>query len=125
MSDTTSQRSSSLVDAIKQMSVEQVRSMPRVASSDYEATGSDTGVLRVRRTQDVEQILKAIHEIPDHMSRRSAASSGMKYVGSIPNLIAVHWATESGTRLYSKEWLAYARNKMDDPTWAKLKVSYK
>lgn len=125
MPPTANSAPSTLVDDIRRMSVDQLRSMPRTVRMDYEARGADTGVLRIERKQDVEHILKAIHAMPDLMTRRQVAGSGMKYVGSVPNLIAVKWATESGTRLYSKEWLEYARKQMDKPEWSKLKVSYR
>lgn len=87
-------------------------------------SASDPGRVTIIKTQNVDAILRTIHELPEHMSRRKVAKSGQRLIGTVPNVIALKWAQESGLRLYSKEWMAYARKKLDDPEWAKLKVSY-
>lgn len=75
------------------------------------------------KVQDCSAILRAIKETPDHISSAYAAKSAMKYLGSVPNLIALNWAKEWGVKLYSHEWMEKARKRlMHDPDWSSLKV---
>ena len=63
--------------------------------------------------QDVEQILKTIKFLPDAMSRKKVAESSFRHFASIPNIFASKWAAESGTKLYSKEWMEYVSKQVE------------
>lgn len=73
------------------------------------------------KQQDVEPIMKAIAEMPDHMVKQRINAS-QKYIGSVPNVMAVAWAKEWGVRLYSREWTEKARKRLDDPDYAALRI---
>jgi len=81
------------------------------------------GRFSIVKTQDVEPMLRAIHELPDLAKRRQYAQ-GRRLLGSVPNVIALQWARESGLRLYSTEWMQYARKKLQSGEFAKLRVQY-
>lgn len=83
----------------------------------YEYT-SDGPVLRVVKEQDVEEIMRATKAI------EKPKSKNMHYLGSVPNVIALQWALESGTRIYSKEWLEYAKKKLLSPEFKYLRAGH-
>lgn len=85
-----------------------------------------TGVgFSIIKTQDCENIIKAIGELPDHAKRRLYNKSNQRLLGTVPNILAVSWAKEWGVRLYGKEWLEKAAKRLrHDPEWSKLKVQY-
>ena len=86
---------------------------------------TDTGFLLVKE-QDCEQIIKAIKAAPEHMVRtRVNTQNSQKYVGSVPTILAVHWAKEWGVRLYSKEWTMKAHSRITkDPNWRLLRAGH-
>lgn len=63
--------------------------------------------------QDVENILKTIKFLPDAMSRKKVAESNLRHFASIPNIFASKWAAESGTKLYSPEWMQYVTKRIE------------
>ncbi len=82
------------------------------------------GEFHIVKTQDCEDILKVIKEMPDHnMKQIINTQKGHRYLGSVPNLIAVEWAKEWGVRLYSKEWNEKAARRLKhDPDWNSLRM---
>lgn len=88
----------------------------------YEYTSD--GKLVVIKTQDVEPIINAIHHMPDVMDRRKIAKAARRYLATVPNIIALQWAKESGTRLYSKEWQEVVMKKLKTDEFRKLKIEY-
>jgi hypothetical protein len=85
------------------------------------------GEFHIIKTQDCEGIMKAIHAIPDHIMRsRINTQYSQRYVGSVPNVVALRWAHEWGVKLYSKEWLEKTRHRLKfDPNWRKLRMDQK
>lgn len=73
------------------------------------------------KQQDVEPIMKAIAEMPDHMMKRRIDAS-TKFIGTVPNVMAVAWAKEWGVKLYSREWTERARKRLDDPDYSGLRL---
>jgi len=81
------------------------------------------GVTHLIKTQDVEPIMKTVHEIPSMARRPANTQIASRLLGSIPVLIAVNWAKESGTTIYSREFFAYARKKLlTDPDFKAFRV---
>lgn len=83
------------------------------------------GGFHVLKTQDVESILKTVKRLPDSMSAHKFAKSEFRFKGTVPIIIAVQWAEESGTRIYSKEWREVVSRKLDDPEWKGLRLDMK
>lgn len=95
-------------------------SNPPQITEGYFINGDDVSLVK---QQDCEPIIKAIHEVPDMVRRVVNTQSSNRYIGSVPNLIAVEWAKEWGVRLYSHEWKQKAAYRLkNDPNWSKLRV---
>ncbi len=81
------------------------------------------GVTHIIKTQDIEPIMKTIHAIPDMARRTANTQVASRLLGSIPTIIALKWAKESGTTIYSREFFAYSRKKLlTDPDFKHLRV---
>ena len=81
------------------------------------------GVTHLIKTQDVEPIIDTIKSIPDMARRSRNTQVASKLLGSVPTIVAVNWAKESGTTIYSREFLAYARKKLlTDPDFKHFRV---
>lgn len=75
------------------------------------------------KQQECDKILTAIRETPDHAFIRTNTQNSQKYLGSVPNIVALSWAKEWGVRLYSREWLEKVRHRLKhDPDWKYLRV---
>ena len=66
--------------------------------------------------QDVESIFKANAEKAKDFDRKK----DIWFIGTIPNQICLQWAQESGTRLYSKEWVEFVKKKVQLPENLKM-----
>lgn len=73
------------------------------------------------KTQDVTGILQAAHEVKDMLKKDSGPIQG-RYLGTVPVLIAQQWATECGAAIGTKQWSVYAKKKLQDGEWSKLRV---
>lgn len=84
------------------------------------------GGFHLVKEQECDAILKAIKEAPDLMVRRRLdTQNSQKYVGSVPNILAIHWAKEWGVKLYSKEWTRLAHQRITkDPNWRLLRAGH-
>ena len=88
--------------------------------------GKDTDALfHIVREQDCQGIIDAIKAAPSYMARKKPSTQdSQRWVGSVPNLMAVQWAKEWGVKLYSKEWVALAGKRLKtDPNWKQLRVT--
>ena len=75
------------------------------------------------KTQDCEAMLNALKELPDHLRHRVDTQDSQKHVGTVPNIVALNWAREWGVRLYSREWLTKANDRLkNDPDWSALRA---
>ena len=80
-------------------------------------------VTRIIKTQDVEPIIKTVHAIPGMARRTANTQTASRLLGSIPTIIALNWAKESGTTIYSREFNTYARKKLlTDPDFKHFRV---
>jgi hypothetical protein len=77
----------------------------------------------VIKTQDVSGIMQAAKELPAVLaSKKNNTQTGSKLVGTIPIIIGLQWAQESGTRMYTREFFAYCRKKLKDPDFNGFRV---
>lgn len=74
----------------------------------------EDGLLHVKKTQDCEEIIRAIRSV-------ERKHKNLRYEGSIPNVIALEWAKECGAPLFSKEWKEYAMRQMKSPNYKFLR----
>ncbi len=80
-------------------------------------------VTRIIKTQDVGPIIQTVRDIPSMARRRANTQVASRLLGSIPTLIAVQWAKDSGTTIYSREFNDYARKKLlTDPDFKHFRV---
>lgn len=76
------------------------------------------------KTQDVQGILDAAKDASEVLKPNTGPAGG-KYLGTVPVLIAQQWAKECGAAVGSREWATYAKTKLRDGTWARLRVHQK
>ena len=86
----------------------------------------DLSGFHIVKEQDCEQIIKAIKAAPEHMVRkRLNTQNSQKYLGSVPNILAVAWAREWGVPLYSRQWTErVAKRLRHDPNWRQLRAEH-
>lgn len=79
--------------------------------------------LIVLRSQECDKILQAVKEAKDYEVRTVNTQRSQRYLGSVPNVVAVSWAQEWGVKLFSAEWSEKASRRLKhDPDWKYLKV---
>lgn len=76
------------------------------------------------KRQNVQQILEAAKDAAEIL-RPNTGPAGGKYLGTVPVLVAQQWAKECGAAIGSREWAHYAKTKLKDGTWARLRVHQK
>lgn len=79
------------------------------------------GSMQIQKTQDVEQVLAAAQGARELIGRDSGPAGG-RYIGTIPIVIAQHWAKECGAAVGTREWAQYSKIKLKDPNWAGLRI---
>lgn len=72
-------------------------------------------------TQVVDPILAAIHEARDMFKKDTGPMQG-RWLGTVPILVAQQWAIECGAAIGTKAWGVYAKQKLKDGEWARLRV---
>ena len=81
------------------------------------------GVTHLIKTQDVGPIIQTVRDIPSMARRTANTQVASRLLGSIPTLIAVQWAKDSGTTIYSRQFNEYARKKLlTDPDFKHFRV---
>lgn len=81
------------------------------------------GNITIRRTQDAEGIIRGLDNLRLAQAGRRALGGAGRYVGSVPMVLAAEWAKECGAAIGTKEFLAYAKRKLQDGENAKLLVN--
>ena len=84
----------------------------------------DGDLMRIQKTQQVQHILDAAKDAQE-VFRPNTGPVGSKYLGTVPILIAQQWAKECAAAIGTKEWAKYAKQKLQDGTWARLRVHQK
>lgn len=81
--------------------------------------------LVIKKTQDFEPLLTFVDDAATNITVQRRRDSAVRLTGTIPDLVAVSWAREWGVRLYSREWLEKAHQRVKhDPNWRKLRINY-
>jgi len=96
--------------------------LPNGAIREVIVDETDGSGFHIVKTQNVEGIMQAIHEIPGMTKSRRDTQTAMKLKGTIPIIIGLQWAKESGTTIYSKPWYEYCRKKLDSNEFNKFRV---
>lgn len=97
------------------------RSFPSAPYTERLITSASDGTFSFLKTQDVTPVLDAAKDAREHLRRDTGPIQG-RYLGTVPVLVAQQWAKECGAAIGTKEWAAYAKKKLADGTWAKLRV---
>lgn len=71
--------------------------------------------------QNCDDVVAGVHSAGSAMSKRRR-NANTQYLGSVPLLVCQIWAKESGTRVGSREFTKYARQKLTTGDYAKFKV---
>lgn len=77
-----------------------------------ERTVEDGALTHVKKTQDVEPIMDAMKAIAEQSTPQTGTQTARRLLGTIPVIVGLQWAKESGLTMYSPEWLAYCRKKI-------------
>lgn len=96
-------------------------SSPIVEKLYLDPNGRDVHFIK---KQDVQGILDAAKDAAETL-RPNTGPVGSKYLGTVPVLIAQQWAKECGASVGSREWAIYAKGKLRDGTWSRLRVHQK
>lgn len=76
------------------------------------------------KRQNVQDVLDAAKDAAETL-RPNTGPAGSKYLGTVPILVAQQWAKECGAAVGAREWAKYAKDKLKDGTWARLRVHQK
>ena len=79
------------------------------------------GTFSFVKTQNVDHVLAAAKDAREQLRKDTGPIQG-RYLGTVPVLVAQQWAKECGAAVGTKEWSVYAKKKLADGTWAKLRV---
>jgi len=74
-----------------------------------------------KKTQDVTAILQAAKDARETLKKDTGPVGG-RFLGTVPVLIAQQWAKECGFPIGTKGWSNYAKTKLADGEWAKLRI---
>lgn len=74
------------------------------------------GTAVIESIQDAQDII----EFNEKASRLHDKKNEMWFIGSIPIQLCQKWAVESGTKVFSKEWVQVAKQKVQHPDYRKL-----
>lgn len=76
--------------------------------------------------QDGNAVLESIQDVEDILeynadrAKRLDKKQDAWFIGTIPNSICIKWAQESNTRIYTKEWMEYARKQVQSSDYSKI-----
>jgi len=79
------------------------------------------GTFSFLKSQNVDDVLSAAKDAREYIRKDTGPIQG-RYLGTVPVLVAQQWAKECGAAIGTKEWAGYAKKKLADGTWAKLRV---
>lgn len=74
------------------------------------------GTAVLESIQDVEDIFEFNKRRADLLDKKKE----MWFIGTIPNSVCLQWAQESGTKIYSKEWMQVAKRNVQLPENRKM-----
>lgn len=70
----------------------------------------------IEATQDCDDIIAYNDSLRGNLNKKS----DWWQVGSIPLAVCQKWAHESSTKVFNKEWQAYAKKQLNDSDYSKL-----
>jgi hypothetical protein len=76
---------------------------------------------KVVTEQTCDDTIKAVHDAGSLLRKRTKGD-GARYMGSAPLVVVQIWAKECGAKPGTREFLEYARRKLTDGEYARLKV---
>lgn len=79
------------------------------------------GSFSFKKTQDVQGILDAAQDARTSLKKDTGPAGG-RFLGTVPVVIAQQWAKECGYSVGTKGWAAYAKTKLADREWSKLRI---
>lgn len=79
----------------------------------------ETGKCVIKSVQDVEPIVEANKKLLGQLDKKQEWWK----IGTVPNVICLQWARESGTVVFSKEWQDYAIKQLNNPDYRAFNVN--
>ena len=95
--------------------------MQRAPYSERLLFDKSGGRFAFQKTQNVQGILDAAKDARDQIKKDTGPGHG-RFLGTVPVLIAQQWAKECGYSVGTKGWAAYAKTKLADGEWSKLRI---
>jgi hypothetical protein len=89
---------------------------PLTGIETYFEHDNKTGVNTVETIQNIEPILDRNKRIAENLNKKE----DWWHIGTIPDMLVLEWAKESGHKPYSKPWHVYAMKQMNKPEYSKL-----
>ena len=98
--------------------------MPRKLIDRVPETGIETyfhgvneqGLGIVETTQDAEDIVNFNADAAKNLDKKHH----WWFIGSVPLTLCQQWATESGAKVFTKQWQEYAKKQLNKPEYGKL-----
>jgi len=94
----------------------------RHASRIRETFVSDDKQFGWKKSQTVDEIFDGVDRVGN---RGKPRGDGMRYLGSIPIIVAQIWSKQIGAPVGSREFNKYARAQLYDGEFSKLKVNFR
>jgi len=88
---------------------------PLTKTHQYLHSSSD-GEYVIESVQDAEDVLEFNHRAAGALNKKQ----DWWFIGSIPIQLCQQWAQEAGVKVYSREWMAIAKKKVQLPEFRKL-----
>lgn len=88
---------------------------------EYDPVVED-GVVYTRREQPIDPILKFARHMAENHTKPYYGHDAMRFVGTIPSVLADTWSRESGARIGTREFLEVVKKKLMDSEYAYLRV---
>lgn len=78
--------------------------------------------MHIKRTNDAEPVLQAMRDYADVLDKHKTGAAGAKLIGSLDPVTASIFAKECGAAIGTKEFAAYAVQKMNDSDYKRFRV---
>jgi hypothetical protein len=88
---------------------------------EYEPVIED-GVVHTRRVQEIDPVLDFAKHMAENHTKPHYGEAAVRYVGTIPQVLADTWAREAGVAIGTREFLEVAKRKLMDSDYAYLRV---
>lgn len=85
----------------------------------HEWHDTEPGKAVVNSIQDVEPYIEHNKRLAGKLNKKET----WWYIGTIPNVLLVRWARESGLKMYTKEWQKYVIKQLNKPEYKQFNVN--